>query len=98
MKGQAGPEIAKAATNLLTGMRVTNVSPAAQESLLRERVQQMMRQAGGKTFVRSYIPEEVEANMSPKELEDSQKLEALINTLAKRAKARAEARKAADSR
>ena len=98
MKGQAIPEIAKTATNLLTGLRVTNVSPAAQESLLRERVQQMMRQAGGKTFVRSYIPEEVEASMSPKELEDSKKLEALINTLAKRAKARAEARKAADSR
>jgi len=98
MKGQALPEIGKAATNLLTGMRVTNVSPAAQESLLRERVQQMMRQAGGKTFVRSYIPEEVEANMSPKELEDSQKLEALINTLAKRAKARAEARKATSGR
>lgn len=98
MKGQAIPEIAKTATNLLTGLRVTNVSPAAQESLLRERVQQMMRQAGGKTFVRSYIPEEVEASMSPKELEDSKKLEALINTLSKRAKARAEARKAADSR
>jgi hypothetical protein len=98
MKGQALPEIAKTATNLLTGMRVTNVSPAAQESLLRERVQQMMRQAGGKNFIRSYIPAEVEAEMSPQELEDSQKLEALINTLAKRAKARAAARKAADVR
>ena len=98
MKGQFIPEAGKTAMNLLTGARVTNVSPAAQESLLRERVQQMMRQAGGKTFIRSYIPEEVEAEMTPQELEDSKKLEALINTLSKRAKVRAEARKAAEGR
>jgi hypothetical protein len=98
MNGQFMPEAGKTAMNLLTGARVTNVSPAAQESLLRERVQQMMRQAGGKTFIRSYIPEEVEAEMTPQELEDSKKLEALINTLSKRAKVRAEARKAAEGR
>lgn len=97
MKKSLAPEAIKTGVNLLTGARITRVSPAAQDALLRERAQQMMRRAGGKTFVKSYIPEEVEATMTPAELEDARKLEALMNTLATRSKARAEARKQADA-
>ena len=96
MKGEFWPEVLKTATNLGTGFRVTNVSPAAQDALLRERAQQLMKKAGSKTFVRSYIPEEVKAGMSPQEQADAQKLQALMNTLANRSKARKEARAAAD--
>lgn len=97
MKRSLTPEVIKTGVNLLTGARITRVSPAAQDALLRERAQQMMRRAGGKTFIKSYIPEEVEATMTPSELEDARKLEALMNTLAKRSKTRAEARKQADA-
>ena len=96
-KGSLLPESLKTAVNLLTGARITRVSPAAQDALLRERTQQLMRRAGSKTFVKSYIPEEVEASMTPEELEEARKLEALMNTLARRSKARAEARAAADT-
>ena len=86
-KPSAG-EFAKTAANLLTGFRVTSVSPGAKDAMLRERAQQMMKDMGGKTFVKTYIPEEVEGKMTPQELQDGEKLEALMHLLSMRAKER----------
>jgi hypothetical protein len=97
MKGQLGTESLKTAVNLGTGFRITNVSPAAQEGILRERVQTLMRAAGGKTFTRAFIPNEDLAKMSPEERVNAVQLQATINTLARRAKARAAARKLAEA-
>jgi hypothetical protein len=76
------------AMNALTGLRITDVSPAAQDAMLRERVQELMRQLGGKTFNRSYIPAEDFAAMSPKEKADALALKELNDMLAMRAKKR----------
>lgn len=97
MAGQLLPEAIRSAVNLGTGFRVTNVSPAAQDALLRERAQRMMKAQGGKTFIKTYIPEEVEADMTPKELADAKQLEALMNTLTNRSKARSEKWKKAEA-
>jgi len=95
MRKSRAAEAIKTGVNLLTGARITRVSPAAQDALLRVRAQQLMRRSGSKTFVKTYIPQEIEATMTPEELEEARKIEALMNTLAKRSKARAEARKSA---
>ena len=62
--------------------------------LLREAAQSVLRDAGGKTFVRSYIPEEKLATMDPKERQAAEELQALLNTLARRAKERKKSKQA----
>jgi hypothetical protein len=98
MAGQFGPELGRTAMNLLTGARVTSVSPASQEAMLRERGRTLMKGMGGKEFLRSYIPADVEAEMTPDQLKEAQALENLMNTLAARSKSRAEARKKAQEK
>lgn len=80
---------AKTAMNLLTGARITSISPAAQDALLREEVHQSMRKVGGRTFTRMHIPADVEAKMDQDELQEARKLEALLALLSQRAKERA---------
>ena len=53
------------ALQLLTGARVTRVSPGAEEAILRETAGQLMKRMGGAEFVRSYIKPEVLAQMDP---------------------------------
>ena len=76
------------ATNLLTGARVSHVSPAAQDAILREQIQRLLKQAGGKSFLRTYVPKEDAAAMSPQQREEVQQLQGLLDILAKRAKER----------
>jgi hypothetical protein len=77
-------------TNLLSGLRVSTVSPGASDAILRENVHNMMRGMGGQEFVRSYIPDSLKAEMSPEELKQATRLNDTLNTLARRAKARKE--------
>jgi len=76
------------AANLLTGFRVSDVSPAAQDAVLRERLNEVMRAMGGRSFVRAYIPEEEREQMSVEDQVRALQLQALMNELAQRAKAR----------
>lgn len=76
------------ALNLLTGARVADISPAAQEAMLREQAYEQMKQMGGRTFFQTYIPQEEKARMSPVELQQAKALEALLAQLALRAKER----------
>jgi len=65
------------AMNLLTGLRVTDVSPAAQDAILRERIDTLKRGMGAREFPTIYFPEEVKSRMSPAKLEKALEMEAL---------------------
>lgn len=48
------------AINTATGFRVSDVSPDAQTAVLRDAVQTLMRESGGKSFSGMYFPEGME--------------------------------------
>ncbi|MHC4702399.1 MAG: hypothetical protein ACYTFQ_17670 [Planctomycetota bacterium] len=75
--------------NLLTGARVTDISPRARESQMREATEDLMGDLGGRVFEVRWIPEDVRAKMSEKELAEAEKLEVLSKILGERAKRRA---------
>lgn len=83
--------------NAATGVRIATISPQASEAILRERAQSALRDSGGKAFVRAYVPDNVKAGMSPQELQEAADLEALLNTLAERARKRKKQKAAANS-
>lgn len=85
----------ESATNLTTGLRTSIVSPAASDAILRERVNEQLRQSGAKQFVRTYIPEPYKAHMSKGELSEATELTDTMNELARRTKARKKLKEAA---
>lgn len=76
------------AANLGTGFKVTDVSPGAQDAVLRERAQALEKKLGFNEFTRLHLPEEERAGMGPLELQLSDELLALDRELALRAKQR----------
>lgn len=72
----------------LTGTRISTISPAAQDAVLRERAMAMSKDLGSKSFTKIYFPEDDKAKMSTGELQQAQHIEALMNELAKRSKER----------
>jgi hypothetical protein len=56
--------------NLLTGIRVSDISPAAQDRVIQERADALMQGMGAKTFTETYFPDEAISSMGP---EDQQK-------------------------
>lgn len=81
------------ATNLFTGVRVSDISPAAQDAKLRELVQQREKELGAKKFQKVYFPEDVLEEMSPRQRQAAQELIDLTEILEGRAKSRSKARK-----
>jgi hypothetical protein len=77
------------AANLATGVRVTDVSPEAQDAILRHRASALTRQLGGRTFSQSYFPSN--ANLSPAEQGLADQLMELKRLLDQRSRARREA-------
>lgn len=80
--------LGKAALNLGTGVKITDVSPATQDRTLQQRAQLLEKDLGAKTFSRTYIPDEVEADMSPEEKAMMQRLDLLRKMLEERRKRR----------
>jgi hypothetical protein len=76
------------ATNTLTGVSYSSVSPAAQDAILRERAAEIMQQMGGRVFERSYIPDYELERMDPETRAQAEQWMELMKTLAKRAKER----------
>lgn len=74
--------------NLLTGVKATDVSPGAQDRELRNRIGQIEKQMGGRTFTDSFLPKEAQAELSPKELKEYQQMVALRKLLEARSKNR----------
>lgn len=83
--------VAAKASNLLTGVRVSDVSPGAQDAILRQQVQQMEKELGAKKYVKTYFPAAEKEKLSP---HDRALVEELIAT-EKQLQARAKTRKAA---
>lgn len=86
------------AANLATGLRVSDVSPGAQDAVLRERLSEVMGGLGAKSFERVYYPKEELANLSPEQQLRVLQMQALMNLLAKKAKERKEAKNQATAR
>jgi hypothetical protein len=74
------------AANLLTGARVADVSPGAQDAILRSRANAVFKEIGGREFRRSYIPDE--ERLSPENRDLAGGLKELLAELAKRQRAR----------
>lgn len=77
------------AANLTTGVRVTDVSPEAQDAILRHRASALTRQLGGRTFSQSYFPSGID--LSPAEQGLADQLMELKRLLDQRSRARREA-------
>lgn len=63
--------------NLGSGVKVVDVSPAAQDAMLQDRLNEVKREMGGRTFGISYFPKEVQAKMSPEEYLNMLQIKAL---------------------
>lgn len=72
----------------LSGVRISDVSPAAQDAILRERSGALARDLGAERFVRTYIPEERLASMTPEQRAAAEEYVQLWKVLADRAKQR----------
>jgi len=78
----------KLALNLGTGVRVADVSPSAQDAILRERLARVMKDFGGRMYTRPYFPDYAKEDWTPQEAEDAAKIDALLKLLGQRAKDR----------
>ena len=78
----------KLALNLGTGVRVADVSPSAQDAILRERLARVMKDFGGRMYTRPYFPDYAKEDWTPQEAEDAAKIDALLKLLGQRAKER----------
>lgn len=83
--------------NVLTGLRITDVSPGAKDAITRELLQREMKDEGAAAFERIYFRKEDLAKMTPAARESAIKLQALANVLAKRAKERKARKEAAEA-
>lgn len=78
------------AANLTTGLKFTDISPAAQDKELMNRVAQIEKQLGGRTYQLSYIPKDVKEEMSAKELKQVEQINTLKRLLEARSRGRRE--------
>jgi hypothetical protein len=76
--------------NLTTGLKLTDISPAAQDAELRRRIQKIEREMGAKTFTDTYIPKDQKAKMKPEEAIAYVRVQELRKLLGERSKARKE--------
>lgn len=80
------------ATNLATGVRLSDISPAAEDAVIRERIEQRLKELGAKDFTRIYFPNSDQQLLDPQQRQIVEMLEAAQNTLVDRAKERKEAK------
>jgi hypothetical protein len=74
---------------------VSDISPAAQDAILRERAQEAWKQLGARPFIRMHIPEEERLRMSSSEGLASDQIKALLDEISERAKERKKQRQSA---
>lgn len=81
--------------NLGTGFQTSLIRPASQDAILDELIRKRQRQLGGRSFTKTFIPEEVRATMDPVERLAADQITALADELVARKKARKKQRQAA---
>jgi hypothetical protein len=74
--------------NLFTGFKVSDISPAAQDAVTRERMTALMKTLGAKSFENVYFPKAQIAEMPPEQQMKVLQLEALKQELVRKAKER----------
>lgn len=74
--------------NLGTGVRISDISPAAEDAVIRERVDQALKEMGAAEFSRVYMPQEELQQLDPMSQLWINELTAQKNTLVDRAKER----------
>ena len=73
------------ALNMLTGVRVTDVSPAAQEAQLRDILKDKLRdEYGGKVFTKVFVPKTQQERLSPEEATRVEEIQSILNMLTRR--------------
>lgn len=75
-------------TNVFSGVKISDVSPGAQDAILRERAAKELKRMGGRTFTTPYLPEDRLARMSEEEATKAEALKNLLKALSDRAKQR----------
>lgn len=76
------------AVGSLTGMKLTTIEPEDQDAVLREQVEQLMRDMGGRNFAHAYLPDSVLATLEGEDLERAKRLQALMKELNNRQRKR----------
>ena len=76
------------AVNTLSGISYSSVSPAAQDATLRNRAAEIMKEMGGRSFERSYIPDYELEQMDAATRAEAEQWMSLMQLLSKRAKER----------
>lgn len=80
------------ALNLLTGVRTSTVSERAQDAILRQRLEQAMKNfEGAKVFSKSYLPADALAELSRPQQQQALEIQALLDLLAQRGRERKQA-------
>ena len=72
----------------MTGVQYTSISTAAQDAILRERAEELMREMGGRNFSRTYIPDYELERMDPETRAKADQFMELMRLLGKRTKER----------
>lgn len=83
------------ALNLLSGVKITDVSPAVKDQLLRGIIEQQMVERGAKQFLRTYYPTAELPALSDQERQEILQLQSIANMLAQRTKERKAEKEAA---
>jgi len=88
--------LATKGVNLLTGARVSDISPGAQDAVLRDKIETVLRDyPEARRYVKTFVSKEQLDQMDPKRRAKVESMTAMLNDLAKRASSRAKAKKAA---
>lgn len=74
------------AMNLLTGVRVTDVTPAARRAVIDQAADEMLKEFGGREFKRMWIPQEALEGLSPTEAAQLKRWMALKRVTSEEAK------------
>lgn len=85
----------KLALNLGTGVRIADVSPAAQDAIFRERLARIMKDLGGRMYTRPYFPDYAESRWSDTQAKEAAQIAEVMKMLNQRAVARRKAQELA---
>lgn len=84
------------AANLMTGVRVAQISPASQDIALRDTMARVLKEHGGTTISLPYLSPSAEKRLTEEELDNAKEAKKLISELGKRSRERNKARREAE--
>ncbi len=76
--------------DLLTGVKVKDVSPAAQDTIAVQRASKLFKELGGRTMQTPYFPKDKLDELNPEDRKTVDEINDLLDTVRERRKARRE--------